>query len=300
MKSWVLGIVGVLCAAVGSAAHGETVGVSLQSADGGSGSAGLGGFSITANLGSGNVKTTSAAGDFNWKITSDDGATFSADIASHANHYISTPVYTFCIQLFQTTGSPYTVSALNGAPVGGADAGSVDLKAAQQMQGLVDAFWNKIDFNNSSPFAYTFGANKYNANEVAAAFQLSVWEIEYDGGLTPGNDSYNLGGTFGADSGSTNFFTGGVLTASTLNGQTSDQQLAINLANAWLNSTAWSIDTSVSSIALESGTYQDQLYGMPNNGSGNIQPTPLPASLPAGLTLLAGLAAFRKFRKSRA
>jgi hypothetical protein len=289
MKAWAVGIAAIGASALATASFGasETIGVTLKGANGWAGSnyvPGLhSGLSITADLGSGNITNYDSAGAFRWRVNSDnDGSTFSGYVNS------ANPLFTFCLQLFQSTGSPMTVASLNSsAPLAGSDSGVIDPHCAAQIQGLVDAFWNKVDFTNSVPANYSFNSVSYTDNVVAAAFQLSIWEIEYDGG-SPG-ESYNLNNA-------TNYFGSGQLTVT----GSGDGQTAIDLANAWLNSTAWRADSAISSYALESSSYQDQLYGIPNAGGSGETPVPLPASLPAGLCLFVGLAAYRKFRKSTA
>jgi hypothetical protein len=203
-----------------------------------------------------------------------------------------TPLYTFCIQAFQTTGSSYTVANLgNNAPLGGSDAGAIDALAAQQIQGLVDKYWIALDFAHTNGTNYSFNSVSYTDDQVAAAFQIAVWEIEYDGGT--GGETYTVGG-------STNFFSGGNLKAvkTGTSTQMANGQAAMNLANGWLNH--FTADTTISSFALESSTKQDQLVGIPNSGGGSSVPTPLPASLPGGALLITGLALYRKMRRKTA
>jgi hypothetical protein len=180
----------------------------------------------------------------------------------------------------------------NNAPLGGPDAGAIDGLAAEQIQGLVDKYWSAVDFSHTNSTNYSFASVSYTDDEVAAAFQIAVWEIEYDGGT--GGEHYVVGG-------STNFFSSGNITATAIGNSTdkAEGNAAINLANEWLNH--FTADTTISSFALESSTKQDQLVGIPNSGGGSAVPTPLPAALPGGAALIAGLGLYRKSRrKSRA
>ncbi len=279
MKLWAVGFSALMAAAISSASFGESVTMSLQSAP----SPGLtGAISVTAKSGS-STTTIGSEGAFKWSVGSDTGSTFQSDVIH------GTPLYTFCIQAFQTTGTSYTVANLgNNAPLGGTDGGAIDALAAQQIQGLVDKYWSSIDFAHTNSTNYSFSSVSYTDDEVAAAFQIAVWEIEYDGGT--GGESYTVGG-------STNFFSGGNLKAvSSGNGTLQvEGQAAINLANGWLNH--FTADTTISSFALESSTKQDQLVGIPNATSGGAVPTPLPAALPGAAALIAGLGLARKFRR---
>lgn len=282
MKSWVVGFSALMAAAITSASFGETVTMSLLSSP----NPGLSGsFTITAKVGT-TTTTLSSAGAFKWNVTGDTGGTtFSNNVINHV------PLYTFCIQAFQSTGTSYTVAQLGpNLPQGGTDAGVIDTLAAQQIQGLVNKYWSAIDFTKTNGTAYSFNSVSYTDDQVAAAFQLAVWEIEYDGGT--GGETYTVGG-------STNFISGGNLKAVKA-GTTTQQnngQAAINLANAWLNN--FTSASTISSLALVSGYKQDQLVGIPTPGGGASTPTPLPGALPGGAALIAGLGFIRKLRKSR-
>ena len=218
----------------------------------------------------GSPSTTVQTGQINWKVTSSNtpgystGGTFS----------------TYCIQGDQsvTYGQTYTYTVVNlessGVPEGGLDAGVLDATAALQIQGLANTYFSK---------AGTAIAG-YDANQTAAAFQLAVWEIEYDGGS--GGESFPQ--TTGY-----NFFAHGLLEAS---GTNSEGTGAITLADSWLQN--FTAATSVTSLALVSTGAQDQLIFNPSGGSGgNQSAVPLPAAFPAGAALLAGLAGVRKLRR---
>ena len=280
MKSWAMGLCALLASVCAGTSFGETVSVSLLSSP----NPGLtGSLSVTAIDGA-SQKVITSQGAFKWSVNSDTGSTFANNVANNI------PLYTFCIQAFQTTGTSYTVGNLgNGAPFGGVDAGVIDALAAAQIQGLVDRYWNAIDFTKTNGTNYTFNSVAYTDDQVAAAFQISVWEIEYDGGN--GGEAYTFGG-------SKNFFTGGNLSASKIGNSTelANGQAALNLANGWLNHIT--ADNTVSSFALESSYKQDQLVGIVNP-SGSASPTPLPAALPGGLALMAGLGIYRKIRSKK-
>jgi hypothetical protein len=272
----------LMACAISGASFGETVTMSLLSAP----NPGLtSSLTVTAKVGT-TTTTVTSAGAFKWNVTGDTGSTFSNNVINQV------PLYTFCIQAFQTTGTSYTVANLNaGNPQGGTDAGVIDALAAAQIQGLVDKYWSALDFTKTNGTAYVFNSIAYTDDQVAAAFQLAVWEIEYDGGT--GGETYTVGG-------STNFFTGGNLKAVKA-GTTTQQnngQAAINLANGWLNK--FTADTTISSLALVSGYKQDQLVGIPNSGGGASVPTPLPAALPGGAALIGGLGFYKKLRKRKA
>lgn len=279
MKMWAVEISAGLVLAVASAGFGETVNMSLVSSP----SVGLSqSLTITAKVGT-STAMLSSAGAYKWNVTSDTGSTFSSNIVNH------TPLYTFCIQAFQTTGSSYNVAGLNTAtPLGGPDGGAIDALAAAQIQGLVDKYWSALDFGKTKSTNYTFNSVAYTDDQVAAAFQLALWEIEYDGGAG--------GEKFGATA---NYFSSGNLKAvrSGTAARQLDGQAAINLANGWLNN--FTADVAISSIALVSGTRNDQFFGIPNAFSGASVPTPLPMALPGALALIAGLGLHQKLRRRK-
>ena len=288
MKSWVLHTAVLAALTLAGTSFGENVSMSLQSGPGGTGSdysPGITSFSyITANLGSGNSTTYYSAGAFRWHVTSDGSP---GTLSSYVNS--GAPLYSFCIQSFQNTGGSYSVGSLTNAPSGGVDAGYIDAGAAAQIQGLVNSFWSALDFTNSKPDNYTYKTTPYSDDKVAAAFQLAIWEIEYDGGTTPQGESFRQNNGY-------DYFTHGKLKADG-SGAAAD---AISLANAWLNSVDWTPDTAVSSYVLYDSCHQDQLVCVKNTGGGAGQGVPLPAALPGGLALMLGLGAYRKFRRSRA
>ena len=107
------------------------------------------------------------------------------------------------------------------------------------------------------------------SNETAAAFQLAVWEIVYDG---------SVGSTV-----TSTVFSNGSFTAS-------NDSAAIDDAVAMLKGiTGSGFANTYTVYALSDGTIQDQIFAVPNS-------VPVPAALPSGLALLVGLAAYRKIR----
>ncbi len=234
----------------------------------------------------GNTPTSGDAttvGAFKWTVNSQSGTTYT----------IGQTLYTFCIQASQSiqSGSTYTLGSLNGAPAGGSDEGAIDALAAAQIQGLVSKYWTALDFNNSVATNYAFNSVSYTDAEVAAAMQLAIWEIEYDGGS--GGESYGS---------ATNYFTAGTVRATATDSNGTD---AITLAKGWLNS--FVNDSNLTSIALLSDDTQyhygkqDQLIGVPNPPTGTPPVVPLPAALPMGVSTLAGIGLVRKLRnRSRA
>jgi hypothetical protein len=286
MKLGQCGIIALFSAFFASTSFGETVGVTLVDAP----QPGLTrGLRVTADLG-GAVRDLTSVGGFEWRVNSDTGANFE----------VGSNIYTFCIQAFQGTGNAYSVVNLNTSnlPAGGVDAGYIDSVAAAQLQGLIDNYWSAIDFTNTHGTDYSINSTSYTDNQVGAAFQLAVWEIEYDGGAA--GDGKSGGETFGS---ATNYFSTGKLTA-VATGTTprkANGQAAIDLATYWLNNFA--PDSNVASLVLTdtNGTgFQDQLYGIPNPSGGNGQAVPLPAALPTGLALLIGLGVFRTVRRKNA
>ena len=207
-------------------------------------------------------------GQINWTVTASDTAQFT----------VGQQFGTYCIQGLQDvyTGGTYTYNIVGldatGLPMGGPDAGVLDSVAASQIQGLADTYF---------PVAGTAIAG-YTANETAAAFQLAIWEIEYDGGQ--GGEGFPQAASF-------NYFAQGNLMASGGNTEGTD---AITLANSWLNN--FTSAQNVNSFALISSDAQDQMVYQP--GGRSVPPTvPLPAAFPGGVALLSGLFGARKLKR---
>ena len=282
MRTWAIGLSVLLAwACAATSTYGEQITVTATGAASG---LGVSGMSISSNVGS-----TSYAGMYNWSVTSPGdvaGTTFTG----------LTSFNTFCIQMGQSFsgGSKFTfnVSSINNAnPIGGNDSGYIDPTAAGQMQLLADQYFGLV--NNG---AKTVGGNSYTVAEIAAAFQLSLWEIEYDGGAGQNSTAPVIPGipeSYPRADG--NYFGTGNFKAS---GGGTQGAAAITLANYFLgNFTVGNrgLDTNYASLALTQACKQDQFWGIPN---GTIPHTevPLPAALPAGLTVLIGLGAYRKIR----
>jgi hypothetical protein len=108
----------------------------------------------------------------------------------------------------------------------------------------------------------------------AAAFQLGVWEIIYDNGTDLAT------GTFKASP-----FAGDTISAA-----------AVIQAQAWLGGLGAVNPTAHYTLyVLSDPQLQDQLVGVPTGG---IPAVPLPAALPMGMSLLAGVGLYRPFRKA--
>ena len=219
----------------------------------------------------GNAMNGAYVGQINWTVTG--GNTPGYSVGQH--------ISTYCIQGLQDvfTGGTYTydIVGLNspGLPEGGPDAGVLDSVAAMQIQGFANQY-----FGNAGTATAGF-----TANESAAAFQLAIWEIEYDGGQ---------GGEVFPQLANFNYFAQGNLKATGGNTEGTD---AITLANSWLNN--FTAAENVSSLALVSNNAQDQLIFQP--GGGTPPPTvPLPAAFPAGAALLSGLFGARKLKRKYA
>lgn len=205
-------------------------------------------------------------GQINWAVSASTSPLFTP------GHSAST----YCIQAMQDvyTGSSYTYNIVGldstGLPLGGSDAGVLDSVAAHQIQGFSDTYF---------PVAGTANGG-FTANETAAAFQLAIWEIEYDGGQ--GGEAFPQGGSY-------NYFAQGNFKAA---GNT-EGTAAITLANGWLNN--FTTANGVNSFALISSSAQDQLVFQP--GGGTPPSVPLPAAFPGGVALLGGLFGARKLKR---
>jgi hypothetical protein len=114
------------------------------------------------------------------------------------------------------------------------------------------------------------------SNELAAAFQLSVWEIVYDGIPTLGGETAAV-------------FNNGAF-------QASGDATAINDAVSMLNAIgSGSFTDSYTVFALSDASIQDQIFAVPNGGA--LPPVPLPEALPMGLALMGGIGFFRVVRR---
>ena len=217
----------------------------------------------------GNAINGAYVGTINWTVAGSTSPMYTAGQATS----------TYCIQALQDvyTGGTYTFDIVNlnspGLPSGGPDAGVLDTTAASQIQGLANAYFPDAGL--------AFGG--FTANETAAAFQLAIWEIEYDGGQ--GGEAFPQVANY-------NYFAQGNLMAT---GATSEGTDAITLANSWLNN--FSAAQGVNSFALVSDGAQDQLAFQPGGGTFQVPSAPLPAAFPGGVALLSGLFGARKFKR---
>jgi len=116
-------------------------------------------------------------------------------------------------------------------------------------------------------------------NELAAAFQLAVWEIVDDGIPT-------LGGETAAD------FNSGTFQAS---GDTTAINDAVGMLNA-IGSAAPLID-SFTVYALSDAGIQDQIFAIPTGGTPVPPAVPLPAALPMGLAMMGAMGLIRGIRR---
>jgi hypothetical protein len=203
--------------------------------------------------------SSSFIGAFNWSVQSNTGDTFSPGQS----------LYTYCIEQSQDFNvfNSYTFTTnndLSGNPLNGPDQGAITALGALQLQSLVSDHWSQA----------------LSSNIGAAAFQLAVWEIEYDAGGRTGAGTDALDMTART---SDYYFTNGRIQA-TATGNTTGAD-AITLATAWLNelSPATSLSTA---LALNNIDYQDHLTAVP-----------LPAALPVGAAMLVSLFAARKIRR---
>jgi hypothetical protein len=122
------------------------------------------------------------------------------------------------------------------------------------------------------------------SNIDTGAFQTALWEVLNDStlGLTTNNfmaKAYTWGTTTeNADSAAAIAKAANFL--STLN------------VNAYKNAGTYVL------YQLHSDYKQDQIFAVPGTTT-NIPPVPVPAALPSGLALLAGLGIYRKIRKAK-
>lgn len=282
MKLWAFG--SVLTLAIGAAASsGWADSVTLKSTYSGSffGTTSSDGLTVYNNLGGTIVSPVTTVGAYGWTVQSG---------SSTALGPVGSSIYTYCIQLGQTFsgGSSDNTFALNfdvaPSPTGKAatDAGYIDTLAAAQLQALVTNHW-----------AYSL-----TGKVQTAAFQLAVWEIEYDGGSieTPLKGSgENLSGSMDYYFGRTN---GKILTATWSSNTSSVSYQAVNLATTWLNElTNVSVGNPAitTAVALNSPGTMDQTGGIQDQLG--IKAVPVPAALPVGVAMLAGMAVVRKIRR---
>lgn len=212
---------------------------------------GVTGFAV--NLEGGDISGTLAAGRLTYTVTGDTDPYFSA----------GQQIFSFCSEIEQgATGAavPYDFYGVNEAegieaiPTPGTVVGPMGLAKA----GLVSDLFTK------------YFANGTNGSETeAAAFQIALWEVIYEG---PGDDGGI--GTLDLEAGA--FTVGG--------SGDSDREDAIALANSWL---ATLEDNGISEFMLGMGSdmFQDQL---------TLLVVPIPGALALGLVGLGGAATMRR------
>jgi len=204
-------------------------------------------------------------GQINWHSAT--SADWTAGLNSQLNSILgpNQTFSTFCIEGTQDVffGSNETWSLGVQNPSSAPVSPSTPMGATKAAE--ISELWNR-SYNS-------IGTN----NELAAAFQLSVWEIVYDGIPTLGGETaavFNTG-TF----------------------QASGDSTAINDALSMLNAigSATPFTDSYTVYALSDAGIQDQIFAVPNGGT-PAPLVPLPAALPMGLALIGGMGLFRVVR----
>jgi len=154
---------------------------------------------------------------------------------------------TFCSDVYQSVTSTYKAFDIvglsvipNGVPMGSAKA---------------DAIWNMYQAQGSSALASTA------SNELAAAFQIAVWEIVSDFDAGVGLSSLNVNG--------------GAFKAKKTNGDALNGALATNLASLFSIAVGgFQAEPSLSLIGLRHSTAQDQIVAyrgaIPAPGAGML------------------------------
>lgn len=196
-------------------------------------------------------------------VTTTGGAPFTPENTGVFNFNVSNPtggaqavipgstIATWCIELSQFVNPNSNTYTLLGPGFG--------LYTAQFANSVaITAFFNQF-FNPA-----------FNQTQ-ATAFQLSVWELLFEG--TPASLSTGSFQAEGADA-------------------------AVTLGNLWLSTFNPSTAGPYVLFQLHNDEWQDQIFAVsPGGGS---SPTPIPSSLLGGLALLAGAGAFAKLRRIHA
>ena len=106
---------------------------------------------------------------------------------------------------------------------------------------------------------------------------MGVWEIVYDGGLSPD-------------------FTAGNFKASSVAADATSAA-ALSQSQTWLSGLGSVVPTSHYNLyVLSDPNLQDQLFGVIAGGDDRPNPVPLPAALPMGLAMLGGIGLVKKLR----
>ncbi|MGQ0634156.1 MAG: hypothetical protein ACT4QC_06085 [Planctomycetaceae bacterium] len=210
-------------------------------------------------------------GAFLWRVSDVTGDPI--DFADVPAPYSGTgDIVTFCLQLTETFGfgTKYTdvvaVTDLSTAPDGptGFSLGSV---ASAMIKWLWDKHFDEI-------FTQTTAALR---NGYAGAFQLALWELEYDKPTTA----------------ATNYFTTGDLRAT--GNQNVGSTTLFALAKGWISEAINDYNdhgdtAAVSLLALTKRRFQDQLVEYVRPTTPDVDPVPEPASMAIWLLVGSGLA----------
>ena len=175
-------------------------------------------------------------------------------------------VHTFCIDLTHDVYLNHTYT-YEEYPLGSTQNDGVTDDQAKYIQSLVNAHYNDVFGVPTAP------ANN-NPNVNAAAMQLAIWEIL--------NDTSNWNVTTGHFA---------------CYGTAKDGDVAVTEANLWL--TGLQKATTITTVELISATQnQNQMIAVTSDGGNHTDQTvPVPAALPVGAAMLAGMAVVRKIRR---
>jgi hypothetical protein len=203
--------------------------------------------------------TTPYVGPLNWTFNRS-----ASDNALLDTLVPGTSLTTYCIEGTQDVylGQNATFSSILTGVIGAPqdNVGSVYAMDATRAT-LLSKFWD------------AYYSQSLTSGHNAATFQLAVWEIVNDGGITPDFD----GGNFKAVG----------------SGNPSSE---VSLATTWLTTLNDVTPTEHYQLyALTDARLQDQVFGVEKP-----LPVPLPAALPVGLAALAGMGVVRHIRRKRA
>jgi hypothetical protein len=261
--------VGILASA--GLAHADTVNGSLS-----------GDPSLGVNPGTSDLSVTFGSLTYNpafvGKINWTTGAS-STDPFFTGSGVDATSFSTYCIEGNQDVyfGSNYTWNASALAPgVQAPDHGAGSVYFTNSQVSDLTSFWNRY-----------YDTSLLNATN-ATAFQVGIWEIA-------GDDVLSTTGT------ATSYFTTGNFKASSNSAVDTN---ALNEAATWLDAVAtggsYATANEYSILALTNSSAQDQLVGIPTPNSGGSPPsTPIPAALPAGLSVMGVMGAAQLLRRRR-